>query len=62
MDWDIEETKTSKINGVEVRMQEVDLTDAEIDFYFDRVYGIWRAKQPSGLRVCWIPAEVDEEG
>jgi hypothetical protein len=62
MDWDIEETETSKTNGVEVRMQEVDLTDAEIDFYFDRVYGFWRARQPSRLRVCWIPVEVDEEG
>lgn len=47
-----------KINGMEVRMTEVDLTDGEIEFYSDAIYGRWRAGSLSRLRRCWMPIEA----
>lgn len=53
-------TEIPKINGVEVRMTEVDLTDAEAKFYSDQVFGYWRVRILSPLRKCWTPRKVTD--
>ena len=44
-----------KINGVEVEVIDVVLTQPEVDFYMDVIYGRWRARELSRLRRCWTP-------